>query len=355
MYSRVEHLFLMALLALMGPLFFVYLFSGTLPVNSSFDAWLSTIYLVQIDDERVTKEDTRRALEEQYGGEEEACLYQCFFTPSTLFLGNCVLIWLPSPACMKQLPQTNPGFNNTPFKFTKYSNAYMLVYIRESDKEKIICNVDEKDIAEHLRVARDEDLAEQIGKDIYFDLVDHDKVRSFRIQKQWPFTLFKLSLEEGEEWRLLGWVDQMTYLSWLLMWLKAGSGLRINLDKIELIPVGRVENIDALALELGCEVEVREDLKGFSLGWWGSCVEATFSKVENGLCGEKEGRIGCKESFYDEDVDDRVIWTTSRCGNFSVRSLYPILEPEDSLVFPSNIIWGSCAPPMVAFFVWGAT
>lgn len=28
----------------------------------------------------------------------------------------------------------------------------MLVYIRESDKEKIICNVDEKDIAEHLRV-----------------------------------------------------------------------------------------------------------------------------------------------------------------------------------------------------------
>lgn len=53
---------------------------------------------------------------------------------------------------IKQLPQTNPGFNNAPFKFTKYSNAYMLVYIRESDKEKIICDVDEKDIAEHLRV-----------------------------------------------------------------------------------------------------------------------------------------------------------------------------------------------------------
>lgn len=53
---------------------------------------------------------------------------------------------------MHQLPQANPGFNNSPFKFTKYSNAYMLVYIRESDKENIICNVDEKDIAEHLRV-----------------------------------------------------------------------------------------------------------------------------------------------------------------------------------------------------------
>ncbi|XP_021617624.1 ubiquitin C-terminal hydrolase 12 isoform X3 [Manihot esculenta] len=142
----------------------------------------------KFDDERVTKEDMKRALEEQYGGEEE------------------------------QLPQTNPGFNNSPFKFTKYSNAYMLVYIRESDKEKIICNVDEKDIAEHLRVrlkkeqeekeqkrkekaeahlytiikvARSEDLLQQIGKDIYFDLVDHDKVRSFRIQKQMPFNLFK--------------------------------------------------------------------------------------------------------------------------------------------------------------------
>ncbi|XP_038690437.1 ubiquitin carboxyl-terminal hydrolase 12-like isoform X5 [Tripterygium wilfordii] len=141
----------------------------------------------KFEDERVTKEDVKRALEEQYGGEEE-------------------------------VPHTNPGFNNSPFKFTKYSNAYMLVYIRESDKDKIICNVDEKDIAEHLqirlkkeqeekeqkkkekaeahlytyiKVARDEDLFEQIGKDIYFDLVDHEKVSTFRIQKQTQFVLFK--------------------------------------------------------------------------------------------------------------------------------------------------------------------
>ncbi|XP_075083911.1 ubiquitin C-terminal hydrolase 12-like isoform X2 [Nicotiana tabacum] len=42
-----------------------------------------------------------------------------------------------------------------------------------------------------IKVARDEDLGEQIGKEIYFDLVDHDKVHSFRIRKQMPFTLFK--------------------------------------------------------------------------------------------------------------------------------------------------------------------
>ncbi|KAI3993824.1 hypothetical protein MKX01_002837 [Papaver californicum] len=40
-------------------------------------------------------------------------------------------------------------------------------------------------------VARNEDLFEQIGRDIYFDLVDHDKVSSFRIKKQMPFNLFK--------------------------------------------------------------------------------------------------------------------------------------------------------------------
>ncbi|CAA2970001.1 ubiquitin carboxyl-terminal hydrolase 12-like [Olea europaea subsp. europaea] len=141
----------------------------------------------KFDDERVTKEDMKRALEEQYGVEEE-------------------------------LPQTNPGFNNSLFKFTKNSNAYMLVYIRENDKDKIICNVDEKDITEHLRIrlkkeqeekeqkrkekaeahlytiiqiARDEDLVQQIGREIYFDLVDHDKVSTFRIQKQLSFNHFK--------------------------------------------------------------------------------------------------------------------------------------------------------------------
>ncbi|KAI3461224.1 hypothetical protein Pfo_017887 [Paulownia fortunei] len=142
----------------------------------------------KFDDERVTKEDMKKALEELFGGEEE------------------------------HLMQTNPGINNTPFKFTKHSNAYMLVYIRESDKDKIMCHVDEKDIAEHLRerlkreqeekeqkkkekaeahlytivkVACDEDFAWQIGRDVFFDLVDHDKVRSFRVQKLMPFNIFK--------------------------------------------------------------------------------------------------------------------------------------------------------------------
>ncbi|RVW30599.1 LINE-1 reverse transcriptase-like [Vitis vinifera] len=48
--------------------------------------------------------------------------------------------------------------------------------------------------------------------------------------------------------------DHLTYLSWLLMWFEAASGMRINLEKSELIPVGRVENMDDLAWEFGCKV-----------------------------------------------------------------------------------------------------
>ncbi|RVW86558.1 hypothetical protein CK203_045693 [Vitis vinifera] len=40
----------------------------------------------------------------------------------------------------------------------------------------------------------------------------------------------------------------------VLMWFEAISGLRVNLEKIELIPVGRVENVKELADEFGYKV-----------------------------------------------------------------------------------------------------
>ncbi|RVW43437.1 putative ribonuclease H protein [Vitis vinifera] len=48
--------------------------------------------------------------------------------------------------------------------------------------------------------------------------------------------------------------EHLTYLSWILLWFEAASGLRINLDKSEIIPVGEVEEIEAMAVELGCRV-----------------------------------------------------------------------------------------------------
>ena len=48
--------------------------------------------------------------------------------------------------------------------------------------------------------------------------------------------------------------EQLMYLGWTLMWFEAFSGLRINLFKSVIIPLGRVDNVEELAAELGCKV-----------------------------------------------------------------------------------------------------
>ena len=48
--------------------------------------------------------------------------------------------------------------------------------------------------------------------------------------------------------------EHLTHLRWILLWFEAASCLRINLDKSEIIPVGVVEEIEEMAVELGCRV-----------------------------------------------------------------------------------------------------
>ncbi|RVW23312.1 LINE-1 reverse transcriptase-like [Vitis vinifera] len=48
--------------------------------------------------------------------------------------------------------------------------------------------------------------------------------------------------------------EQVSHLSWILFWFEAASGLRINLAKSEIIPIGEVEDSLELAAELGCRV-----------------------------------------------------------------------------------------------------
>ncbi|KAL6342504.1 hypothetical protein AAG906_012100 [Vitis piasezkii] len=111
--------------------------------------------------------------------------------------------------------------------------------------------------------------------------------------------LFVIAMEVGEEGILISHLlfaddtlvfceesqDQLTYLSWLLMWFEACSGLKVNLEKSELIPVGRVTDIEDLALELGCKVGgLPSRYLGLPLGapfksevvW--DCVEERFRK-----------------------------------------------------------------------------
>lgn len=69
---------------------------------------------------QVYKESSKRALDEQFGGEDES-------------------------------PHPPPGFTSPTLKLTKYSNAYMLVYVRESSWKDIMLEVSQDDIAEHVR------------------------------------------------------------------------------------------------------------------------------------------------------------------------------------------------------------
>ena len=48
--------------------------------------------------------------------------------------------------------------------------------------------------------------------------------------------------------------EQLVYLRWTLMWFEAFSGLKINLNKSKIIPLGKVDNVEVLASELGCGV-----------------------------------------------------------------------------------------------------
>ncbi|XP_019074375.1 uncharacterized protein LOC109122301 [Vitis vinifera] len=48
--------------------------------------------------------------------------------------------------------------------------------------------------------------------------------------------------------------EQLANLSWILAWFEAASGLRINLAKSVLIPVGEVDELEELAAELGCRL-----------------------------------------------------------------------------------------------------
>ncbi|RVX08033.1 hypothetical protein CK203_014652 [Vitis vinifera] len=61
--------------------------------------------------------------------------------------------------------------------------------------------------------------------------------------------------------------EKMMFLCWLLMWFEAISRLKVNLDKSELIPMGRVENMDDLTCELDCKVgSLPSTYLGMSLG-----------------------------------------------------------------------------------------
>ncbi|RVW43416.1 Transposon TX1 uncharacterized 149 kDa protein [Vitis vinifera] len=64
-------------------------------------------------------------------------------------------------------------------------------------------------------------------------------------------------------------------------------------------------------------------------------------------------RIQSKRVF--EDVEDTVLWTETKSGKFSVKSLFIALEAGGSSLFPSSFIWNVNVQPKISFFAWEAT
>ena len=48
--------------------------------------------------------------------------------------------------------------------------------------------------------------------------------------------------------------ENLEYLSWVFMWFEVCLGLKINLRKSEMLPVGNVPNLKEFAEVLGCKV-----------------------------------------------------------------------------------------------------
>ena len=48
--------------------------------------------------------------------------------------------------------------------------------------------------------------------------------------------------------------EQLRYLSWVFLWFEAIFGLKVNRDKSEAIPIGRVDSLENIVSVLRCRI-----------------------------------------------------------------------------------------------------
>ena len=65
--------------------------------------------------------------------------------------------------------------------------------------------------------------------------------------------------------------------------------------------------------------------------------------------------LGLNGKRVQQDVEDRVLWRETKCGKFSIESLYKALVSGPMVSFPSTVIWKVYMQPKVSFFGWEAT
>jgi hypothetical protein len=92
--------------------------------------------------------------------------------------------------------------------------------------------------------------------------------------------------------------EQIQHLRCIFLCFEAASGLRINLGKSEIVPIGEVEDVGRLANLLGCRVgSLPMTYLGLPLG-----ASYKFTSIWNGVIEKMERRLaGWKRMYFVEE------------------------------------------------------
>ena len=72
--------------------------------------------------------------------------------------------------------------------------------------------------------------------------------------------------------------------------------------------------------------------------------------------GSAERFLPCLDEMrVHKDDEDKVLWTETKNGKYTLKSLYMVLESGSSISFPWSNIWKAWVHPRVGFFAWEVT
>ncbi|RVW46492.1 hypothetical protein CK203_067358 [Vitis vinifera] len=151
--------------------------------------------------------------------------------------------------------------------------------------------------------------------------------------------------------------------------VEAILGLKVNLEKSELILMRRMENVEELDQEFGCRVgalpssylglpaRMRLEQIQRTFLWGGGALEQKPHLVRWAIINSdknKGGRLNnwevdLVERFFmrlqrwrvSSDEEDRLVWAREKCGKFYVKAMYKVLELGGPSNFLVVVIWNS--------------
>ena len=132
---------------------------------------------------------------------------------------------------------------------------------------------------------------------------------------------------------------QLWHLQGVFIWFQAISGLKINLSKSELVPIGHVPNVTELASILGCRVSA------FPLTYLGLPLVATFKRktIWNSVVERMEKRLAGWKKLY-----------LSKGGRLTlIKSTLSSLPSHYLSLFPLPMDVTQCLEKLQRDFLWG--